>query len=174
MAEDRQGAESCGCSQTQELCPSVNCFIRLDFSDTLDGFPLWCAVLPPWHIPALLHTLCYLFIYLFIHSFMLHCVAWGIFSSPTKDQTLHWECGVLLLDHQGHLHPLLFNQKSPNLHFAPYHLSKHILFHIFMFLFFLHLSSPFLHFPMALPIHPQITANQGRWVGKQITVTTVC
>ena len=105
---------------------------------------------------------------------MLHCVAWGIFSSPTKDRTLHWECGVLLLDYQGRPHPLLFNQKSPNLHFAPYHLSKHILFHIFMFLFFLYLSSPFLHFPMALPIHPRITANQGCWVEKQITVTTVC
>ena len=162
MAKDQQGAESCGCSQTQELYPSVNCFIRLDFSDTLDGFPLWCAVLPPRHIPALLHTLCYLFIYPrnTFHSSNKHCIG-------SVD-------GVLPLDHQGRLHPLLFNQKSPNLHFAPYHLSKHILFHIFMFLFFLHLSSPFLHFPMALSIHPQITANQGRWVGKQITVTTVC
>lgn len=123
----------------------------------------------PFDTPCII----YLCIYSFIH-FMLHCVALGIFNFPTKDQTLHWECRVLLLDHQGRPHPLLFNQKSPNLHLAPYHLSKHILFHIFMFLFFLHLSSPFLHFPTALPIHPQITANQAWWVGKQITVTTVC
>lgn len=58
-------------------------------------------------------------------------------------------------------HTLLFNQKSLNLHFAPYRLSKHILFHMFIF-FFLHLSSPFLHFPMALPTHPRVRADQGQ------------